>query len=453
MQKKSQLFLVYFLMVAPLLHAQYSGGMNDGYSTGIFCGSDLNGTISPAISLNPLSGSTTPCSNFSENYSISIATGFATIYSWSTPPSSSITGYANSFSTSLITLGLGGTSGNISVVATNGCTSATAFLTVAVASCSNSLGGSNDGYSASSFCGNDLNGTGVTPLTLNPILGPTIFCFNYGETYTVTTATGSATSFLWSGPSGTTLGGFINTSTSSAATINLPSLNGTISVTASNGCNTVTANLGVAGINCFTGLGGANDGFSVATANLALPVTLVDFDAKIISEGVQLSWNTASELDNNFFTIERSFDGVIFSFFTKVDGAGTSSERHNYSATDSSPYSGILYYRLSQTDFDGHNKHLNVVSIDVVNTDEFGMEVYPNPVLDKILNLRFSKNWWSRPAEFEMTDILGNSIIKSSLTIVSEHQIDLRDNNLTTGLYLIIVSFKERKFVKKVILL
>lgn len=84
-----------------------------------------------------------------------------------------------------------------------------------------------------------------------------------------------------------------------------------------------------------------------------LPITLVSFDAKPIPSGVELNWVTADEENNDFFTIERSSDGIDFQTILQVPGAGNSYEPLHYRAVDISPFNGRNYYRLKQTDFNG----------------------------------------------------------------------------------------------------
>ncbi len=108
-----------------------------------------------------------------------------------------------------------------------------------------------------------------------------------------------------------------------------------------------------------------------------LPVDLLSFAAKAEQKKVRLTWSTASEINNDFFTIERSADGQIFEEVAKVQGAGNASSRLNYSHVDHQPLSGTSYYRLTQTDFDGTSKTYPMQAVYMRN--EGGLMVYPNP--------------------------------------------------------------------------
>jgi hypothetical protein len=98
-----------------------------------------------------------------------------------------------------------------------------------------------------------------------------------------------------------------------------------------------------------------------------LPIQLTGFSAKAGSNTVLLRWITASELNNDYFSIERSTDGIAFSEVIKMKGAGTSSETHHYTYTDINPVNGVSYYRLKQTDFDGRFETFNPVAVKLEN--------------------------------------------------------------------------------------
>lgn len=99
-----------------------------------------------------------------------------------------------------------------------------------------------------------------------------------------------------------------------------------------------------------------SDTFTV-TVSGPVPITLSSFNAALNKDIVLLDWSTSQELNNRFFTIERSADGINFSFLGQVDGSGTSSVTNNYRLVDYNPMEGVNYYRLSQTDLDGKVKY------------------------------------------------------------------------------------------------
>jgi hypothetical protein len=120
-----------------------------------------------------------------------------------------------------------------------------------------------------------------------------------------------------------------------------------------------------------------NARFTFGTVVTPLPVKLIEFTAREDNGQVLLTWSTASEDNNSYFTLERSQDGENFQFLATVEGMGTNKSKTNYSFVDSSPFIGRSYYRLSQTDTDGERKHFSMVKVDVRETTT--LRVYPNP--------------------------------------------------------------------------
>lgn len=113
-----------------------------------------------------------------------------------------------------------------------------------------------------------------------------------------------------------------------------------------------------------------------------LPIELIDFTATLIGERVLLKWRTASELNNDYMTIERSTSpqsGLSFVEIGRVAGAGTVLEPRNYSLWDERPEPGLNYYRLRQVDFDGRETYSELVVVRAGNADTGELEAAPNP--------------------------------------------------------------------------
>jgi hypothetical protein len=94
----------------------------------------------------------------------------------------------------------------------------------------------------------------------------------------------------------------------------------------------------------------------------SLPVRWLDLAAKAGTSQVQLDWRTASEINNDYFTVERSIDGTNFIALDEKDGAGNSNVVLNYHYADVDPFEGINYYRIKQTDFDGTESYSSIVT-------------------------------------------------------------------------------------------
>lgn len=102
-----------------------------------------------------------------------------------------------------------------------------------------------------------------------------------------------------------------------------------------------------------------------------LPVELISFDATVVDEqkSVVLEWETASESNNDYFTIERSVDGYNWESITSVNGMGNSSVTTRYAYKDRQPMKGVSYYRLKQTDFNGDSEFFDIRSV-MINADD-----------------------------------------------------------------------------------
>lgn len=124
------------------------------------------------------------------------------------------------------------------------------------------------------------------------------------------------------------------------------------------------------------------DFFTIGTTNIAttpLPIQLISFDVKAQSDGVLANWTTSNETNNDYFTLERSFDGEDFEDVLRVKGAGTTREDRYYEVLDNPGSAGDIYYRLKQTDFDGKTSisYTRRVRLEVT---PFFVKMYPNPV-------------------------------------------------------------------------
>ena len=107
-----------------------------------------------------------------------------------------------------------------------------------------------------------------------------------------------------------------------------------------------------------------SSGTACSSCISVLPIELLAFNAKRNDRYVELTWRTATEINNNYFTVERSLDGKSFTSIGNMSGAGNSSNPRDYKLIDSSPIQNeTSYYRLKQTDFDGEYSYSDIVSV------------------------------------------------------------------------------------------
>ena len=123
-----------------------------------------------------------------------------------------------------------------------------------------------------------------------------------------------------------------------------------------------------------------NAGYTISTA--PVPIELVRFDGQIVGDQAQLTWSTASEYNNDYFTVEHSVDGQHFSSLTQVKSKGNSNTLAIYETNDRHPVSGLNYYRLRQTDLSGTATLSKVIALDFSKAGVLNM--FPNPATDQI---------------------------------------------------------------------
>lgn len=191
--------------------------------------------------------------------------------------------------------------------------------------------------------------------------------------------------------------------------------------------------------------GGLANNFHVASTdnvNSPLPVELVSFAGEVVKNGIQLKWETSSELNNDFFNVERSADGETFSTVgEKIKGAGTTNQARSYNLVDQSPLYGTSYYRLKQTDFDGTFSFSKIISVTYDGPVFPVMNVYPNPTKGDFITIKIEglKNMETVPVI--IYDQVGKAWMTKVLAVDQNTQTaagDLVfDKQLPKGMYLV----------------
>lgn len=182
---------------------------------------------------------------------------------------------------------------------------------------------------------------------------------------------------------------------------------------------------------------------------LILPVEMLYFKGVHTPEGNLLSWATASETNNNFFTIECSQDLQNWNNVGFIAGAGNSSVVNQYSFTDAEEYTGIVYYRIRQTDYDGQNSYSDIIHID---SDGQGfsiddIHICPNPSAG-VFSVLFSAP--VTDCRIEVCNMAGQTLMKDFIS-ESENKSEIDIRNLSDGVYLLKVSCKEGVVCQRII--
>ncbi len=183
------------------------------------------------------------------------------------------------------------------------------------------------------------------------------------------------------------------------------------------------------------------------SAGTPLPIDLMSFDAQVVDDerAVKLDWSTASETDNDFFAVERSYNNVDWKPILILPGAGTSSEMIEYQAFDEDPLFGLSYYRLKQTDFDGKYTYSDLRQI-TIGEFEKQMTVYPNPTEGEL----FVKGDPEELATIEVVFLSGQRV-QEGLVIrrVSPTEMRLDVSSLPTGIYTLRTRSRSWRFIKR----
>lgn len=181
-----------------------------------------------------------------------------------------------------------------------------------------------------------------------------------------------------------------------------------------------------------------------------LPVELLTFSAIVAEDGVQLNWTTSVQINNDYFTIQRSGDGEIFSDIGRVKGAGTYLSSLDYRFLDGDPLYGNGYYRLKQTDFDGMYTFSAIIGVKFI-TDKVTLNgLFPNPVIDilncSIYGLSESTIWYT------ITDVAGKNILGKVENINRGiNTIILNTSGLSKGVYILKISSPDGMIIEKFI--
>lgn len=170
-----------------------------------------------------------------------------------------------------------------------------------------------------------------------------------------------------------------------------------------------------------------------------LPVELLHFQASIQhNHHVALSWSTASETNNDYFTIERSEDGENFYEIGRVTGNGTTNQVIDYIFTDKFPFSSIEYYRLKQTDYDGKFEHFDIARVETgLESQQESLSVYPTIVKDHRVTIK--SNHPFQMQELIIYNLSGGKSINLKSQSIQENPLTYQVNTgqLQTGVYVL----------------
>jgi hypothetical protein len=141
-----------------------------------------------------------------------------------------------------------------------------------------------------------------------------------------------------------------------------------------------------------------------------LPIELISFQANCSDDNTAIiTWSTASEHNSSYFQVEKSRDGINWIVLSEVGSAGNSTSLINYELFDTEKIIDVVYYRLTQFDFDGASETFNIASIDCGSALSESLKVYPNPsVTDFYIDFNNTTN--EKNLTITITDLTDNLI-------------------------------------------
>jgi len=166
------------------------------------------------------------------------------------------------------------------------------------------------------------------------------------------------------------------------------------------------------------------------THTSTLPVTLLSFESTIVGSAIAVNWQTAKEESNDFFTIEKSPDGVHWEIIAVKKGALTTDQLTHYQLMDEEPVHGIQYYRLKQTDVNGATTTYPII-VQAFHTTEEELLLFPNPSFGQV-NVQVTD---SGVKTLRVLSSAGREVLTESTFETNDYFLDLSE--LPRGYYVI----------------
>lgn len=179
-----------------------------------------------------------------------------------------------------------------------------------------------------------------------------------------------------------------------------------------------------------------------------LPVQLLSYRGSCSGDETHIYWSTASETNNDYFSLERSFDGRNFELLQKISGAANSTDVHAYRFIDETVFDRVVYYSLSQTDFDGKTTVIGVINVNCGNAFDLNASIL-NHSIEGYMNIRFNSIEGESYA-INLMDATGKQVYSTVVSAsgeTSEHQIPV--TGLSAGIYTISIVYSGGVYTDK----
>ena len=190
----------------------------------------------------------------------------------------------------------------------------------------------------------------------------------------------------------------------------------------------------------------------LSCTDVSLPIKLEKFVGKRVGKDIVIVWETASEKNNSFFTLEKSQDGKIFQPIATIDGAGNSNSIKHYTYADKNVTEKLMYYRLKQTDFDGTFEYSRIEKVIGAQQGSSLFVVFPNPVgAEGVVTFTLS-DFGSQSAVVYVRNLSGQIVMRKYVKSSASDGYFREDLDLTTlpkGSYILNVLGKHATFTEK----
>lgn len=196
----------------------------------------------------------------------------------------------------------------------------------------------------------------------------------------------------------------------------------------------------------YMALGNTSDYF-----NTPLPIELLDFNARLNGPVVDISWATATEINNDKFIVERAGADLVWEEILAVPGAGNSTTTLFYNEKDRNPLKGVSYYRLKQIDYDGTSTTSDMVSVFNPGTAlDDKLSIYPNPSTGNSVFLRIPQLAAGEQGYIEVFDISGKARLRKDVEELNSIE-ELSHSELPAGVYLVSLRSNSVNQTKKLV--
>lgn len=182
-----------------------------------------------------------------------------------------------------------------------------------------------------------------------------------------------------------------------------------------------------------------------------VPIELQSFTGEVKAEYNVLRWETATELNNDYFVIERSRDGLQFEEVNHTDGAGTSQTVQAYEMRDFTPFPKLTFYRLKQVDYDGTYSYSETITLNEFVSEAALMDIFPNPSRGSFRLLANLSSIDEQAETIQVVNLNGQVVYEQQLFGEGFIRKEITLGQVMPGIYLVQILTSQRKFHKRLL--